>query len=116
MLQDCVLEGLDRYGWEPLAWVILPDHYHFLARGRRGEDLSRIEKWIHSRSAFLLRRDHGGPKGKVWWQYWDTLVRDEESLWTHCEYIHWNPVKHGHVEHPRDWPYSSLKQLRADDT
>ena len=25
----------------------------------------------------------------------------------HVDYIHWNPVKHGHVLHVADWPHSS---------
>ena len=26
------------------------------------------------------------------------------------DYIHWNPVKHGHVARVVDWPYSSIHQ------
>ena len=26
----------------------------------------------------------------------------------HMDYVHFNPVKHGHVAHPGDWPYSSF--------
>lgn len=24
----------------------------------------------------------------------------------HADYIHYNPVKHGHVSRPKDWPWS----------
>ena len=26
----------------------------------------------------------------------------------HVDYIHFNPVKHGHVTRAADWPYSSI--------
>lgn len=44
------------------------------------------------------------------WQhrYWEHLLRDEEDFRRHVEYIHYNPVKHGYVDAPRKWPYSSF--------
>jgi putative transposase len=46
------------------------------------------------------------------WQYryWEHLLRDEEDLIRHVEYVHYNPVKHGLVKHAIEWPYSSLRQ------
>jgi putative transposase len=32
----------------------------------------------------------------------------------HGEYIHYNPVKHGLVNSPADWEYSSFKQYVHD--
>ena len=29
------------------------------------------------------------------------------------DYIHFNPVKHGHVRRPVDWPYSSFDRYVA---
>ena len=28
----------------------------------------------------------------------------------HLDYIHYNPVKHGHVARPADWPYSTFRR------
>ena len=36
------------------------------------------------------------------------MVRDETDYRRHIEYIHFNPVKHGYVTAPVDWPYSSF--------
>ena len=36
------------------------------------------------------------------------MIRDEEDFARHVEYIHFNPVKHGLVRQPVEWPYSSL--------
>lgn len=44
------------------------------------------------------------------WQrrYWEHTLRDEDDWRRHMDYIHYNPVKHGHVKHVADWPYSSF--------
>ncbi|MEO0352915.1 MAG: transposase, partial [Cyanobacteria bacterium P01_A01_bin.15] len=44
------------------------------------------------------------------WQrrFWEHLIRDQQDFRNHVSYIHFNPVKHGFVDHPRDWPYSSV--------
>lgn len=50
------------------------------------------------------RNEHG-----VWQRrYWEHTVKDEDDFDRHFDYIHYNPVKHGHVECPQDWPYSSF--------
>ena len=44
------------------------------------------------------------------WQprYLEHTIRDEQDLEDHVNYIHYNPVKHGYVDHPGDWQWSSL--------
>src|SRR5262249_10323423 len=47
------------------------------------------------------------------WQrrYWEHVLRDENDLERHCDYIHYNPVKHGLVDWPRDWRYSRFHRF-----
>ncbi len=49
------------------------------------------------------------------WQrrYWEHVIRDERDLHRHLDYLHYNPVKHGHVERVIDWPYSSFHRYVA---
>ena len=44
------------------------------------------------------------------WQrrYWEHLIRDEVDFQRHVDYIHYNPVKHGYVDNPIDWQYSTI--------
>ncbi|WP_370685821.1 REP-associated tyrosine transposase, partial [Sulfuriferula thiophila] len=44
------------------------------------------------------------------WQrrYWEHTLRDELDYARHVDYIHINPVKHGHVNSVAEWPYSSF--------
>ena len=45
---------------------------------------------------------------RVWFQYVDRVVRDERDYFTHFNYIHQNPVKHGFVERMSDYKFSSI--------
>lgn len=44
------------------------------------------------------------------WQrrFWEHLIRDVQDYEKHLDYIHYNPVKHGHVKSPSQWPHSSI--------
>lgn len=39
------------------------------------------------------------------------MIRDEKDYSAHCDYIHYNPVKHGWAKSPRDWPYSTFHRF-----
>lgn len=47
------------------------------------------------------------------WQhrYWEHQIRDEQDFERHCDYIHYNPVKHGYVARVADWPHSSFHRF-----
>ena len=47
------------------------------------------------------------------WQprFWEHQIRDERDYEKHCDYVHWNPVKHGLVAHVCDWPHSSFHRF-----
>jgi putative transposase len=46
------------------------------------------------------------------WQrrFWEHVNRDERDYERHADYIHYNPVKNGHVERAADWPYSGFHE------
>lgn len=56
------------------------------------------------------RRERG-----IWQRrYWEHLIRDERDYQHHFDYIHYNPLKHGHVQRLMDWPYSSFHRAVAE--
>ncbi|MDZ7808904.1 MAG: hypothetical protein U5L11_00640 [Arhodomonas sp.] len=59
-----------------------------------------------------LSRHQRRPGERGIWQrrYWEHTICDPEDYRRHLDYIHYNPVRHGLVSHPRDWPYSSLER------
>jgi putative transposase len=49
------------------------------------------------------------------WQrrYWEHVIRDDNDLARHVDYIHFNPVKHGYVSRVADWPHSTFRRFVA---
>ena len=59
----------------------------------------------HLRSASKISKREKG----IWQRrYWEHAIRSEQDLARHVDYIHFNPVKHGHVTRASDWPHSSF--------
>ena len=77
----------------PLRWSLIKSGFSW--RLAKGERVSA------SRQA---KRERG-----IWQRrYWEHQIRDETDLARHVDYIHYNPVKHGWVTRPVDWPHSTL--------
>jgi putative transposase len=99
------------------AIVILPDHLHCIWTLSSGDaDFSTIWQYIKARFAALIppgerlseRRQKKGERGIWQRRFWEHVIRDERDYERHVDYIHYNPVKHGHVTRVADWPYSSF--------
>jgi putative transposase len=62
------------------------------------------------RSPVMTRRGERG----IWQRrYWEHTIRDDHDFAAHMDYTHFNPVKHGLVEHPAEWPHSSFRRCVA---
>ncbi len=95
-----------------LAYVVLPDHFHWLMRADNASgNFSVILHSIKRNFTFNYKAAHGISDSFSLWQarFWDHLIRDERDLERHFDYIHWNPVKHGYVQYPDEWPHSTYK-------
>lgn len=46
------------------------------------------------------------------WQkrFWEHHIRDEADFRAHVQYCWMNPVKHGLVSDPGDWPFTSYRR------
>ncbi|MCB2214207.1 transposase [bacterium] len=95
------------------AWVILDNHYHLLMCVKDSGKLAKFINHLNGRTSFQFNKIEGCKGRKVWYSYWDRLVRDETDYWTKFNYIHYNPVKHGYVADPADWEYSSYGKYFA---
>ena len=98
------------------AMVVLPDHVHCIWR-LPAEDDDYATRWrlIKHHVARGMEVQRTGRREKQVWQrrYWEHLIRDETDWRRHMDYIHYNPVKHGLVESPLDWEYSSFRKYVA---
>lgn len=102
-LLDAVREPITRI----FAWVILPNHYHFLAETEHPlEVISALGK-LHGRSSFRWNGEESQRGRQVWCNVAETAMKSERHFWASLNYVHHNPVKHGYVEQWQDWPFSS---------
>ncbi len=102
------------------AIVVLPDHLHAVWTLPE-DDADFALRWRLIKSAFSHRLPTGervsasraGKAERGIWQrrYWEHTLRDEGDFARHVDYIHFNPVKHGHVSRVRDWPHSSFHRM-----
>ena len=103
------------------ALVVLPDHLHTIWTLPPDDD-NFATRWRLIKSHFTRntteRPKENTPsrqrKGEqaIWQRrYWEHLIRDAPDFENHVEYIHYNPVKHGLVSAPIDWPHSSFHEF-----
>ena len=100
-----------------LAMVVLPEHLHAIWRLPAG-DTDYPRRWSLIKAGFsrrlykgeYIRASRQAKRERGIWQrrYWEHQIRDESDLVRHVDYIHFNPVKHGWVSRPADWPHSTL--------
>jgi putative transposase len=94
---------------KPEAWVIIRDHFHLIvSSGEKG-----ISKLIHDfKIRYSIRYRFRFGKGRIWQnRFWDHIIRDQDDLNRHIDYIHYNPVKHGLVGDPFLYEYSSIHEF-----
>jgi len=97
--------------------VVRPDHLHCLWT-LPSDDVDYSTRWRLIKAMFARqipagerlskRREFRGERGIRQRRFWAHAIRQEADIVRHVDYIHFNPVKHGHVEHAADWPYSSF--------
>lgn len=109
------------------AFVLLPDHLHCIWTFPKG-DTDYSKRWGMIKKEFtkqvrndierLLGEDHltesriKHREAGIWQRrFWEHLIRDQNDFNRHCDYIHYNPVKHGLVSQPSEWAYSSFHRF-----
>lgn len=131
LLEDAVLTAFrqaiaaarDKYPFENHAWVVMPEHMHFVIRTHHIE-LGRFIGFFKSHMTRQLpqfssknyclndkykwrRRTQ---RGMLWhlgfYEHWVADQADYERCVKYCLY---NPVKHGYVATAWDWPHSTLR-------
>jgi putative transposase len=103
------------------AVVIMPDHVHTVWR-LPDDDADYPLRWRKIKhfvsvgmAAGAVRASLSRRREKGVWQrrYWEHAIRDEADWQRHVDYVHFNPVKHGYVNRPGEWPYSSFHRALA---
>jgi len=100
-----------------LAYCILPDHVHLLMQ--LPEDKSNYSYQIREIKRLVtldMQKELDQKSLKIWQdRFWEHTMGDENDLERHLDYIHFNPVKHGYVDDPLAWPWSSYSETASSD-
>ncbi|MGI8786884.1 MAG: REP-associated tyrosine transposase [Pyrinomonadaceae bacterium] len=105
-VQESLLH-FDAVRYKLIAWVVMPNHTHFLIKPINSNSLSEIMKKFKSFTAHeankILRRS-----GQFWQEdYFDRYIRNREHFENTIDYIENNPVKAGLCKRRSDWRFSS---------
>ena len=105
------------------AWVVLPDHMHFVwtlpendadFSTRIGAIKARFSMGLEARNqrtSHILRREKG-----IWQRrFYEHHIRNAAEYQAYVRYCWINPVKHGLVQRPEDWPFTSYNRTKHGD-
>ena len=94
-----------KWSWFIVIAIIKPENI---------ENYPQIIGYIKSTFTKIFGLKHSINKNResnIWQRrYWEHTITDEEDLYKHIDYIHYNSVKHYQI-FPKDWDYSSFKQF-----
>ena len=120
-LRESVDEVRQKLPFSIDAWVLLPEHLHCIwTLPKETSDFSL--RWGLIKSGFskqvrdIFHIDELMNVSKIKhaestiWQrrFWEHQIRNEDEYQAYMDYIHYNPVKHGHVDKVVDWPHSTF--------
>ncbi len=113
ILRNAFRKVKSSYPFRMDAIVILPDHLHCIWRlPEMDADYSSRWREIKKAVSRKIHPESNERNERLVWQrrFWEHVIRDQDDWLRHMDYIHYNPVKHGRVKSPKDWPWSSFSR------
>jgi len=102
------------------AIVVMPDHVHMIITPRNVEEYPHIIRTVkqyfskHCPQSYYKHLYQSWSRNKkgylpVWQKrYYEHTIRNEKDMFEKIQYMYHNPVKHGYVDEPNQWRYSSF--------
>jgi len=92
------------------AYAFMPDHFHLLLYIPETTNISALLHSIQRNFTVNYKKAHDITAPTHLWQrgFWDHVIRNDADYANHLNYIHYNPVKHGYVTRPLDYPHTSF--------
>lgn len=109
----------NKYKFEIIAITVMNNHCHVILFAKNQNEIPKIIRELKYNFSINVSKEFTckeltesavkrGEKGVWQRRYYDHIIRDEEDLYRHIDYIHYNSVKHYGVA-PKNWNYSSFK-------
>ncbi|EOC99936.1 hypothetical protein L21TH_2023 [Caldisalinibacter kiritimatiensis] len=128
--KDILLDSLyyynKKYSYDLVAYVIMPEHIHFILKGNNEEKLHQYMREFKTYTSKQILKElikenknnilnvfaskaNGKAKYAVWMQRYRSIpVYNEKVLKQKIDYIHRNPLRRGLVDDVRSYKYSSF--------
>ncbi|MDJ0706970.1 MAG: transposase [Leptolyngbyaceae cyanobacterium MO_188.B28] len=123
-LREAIAHIRIKYPFSIEAFVLLPEHFHGVwTLPPRDQNFSvrlrLIKTYVTKRYGQTLGINRAVSRscqkrgaGNLWQRRcWEHLIRDQRDFALHCDYIHYNPVRHGLCGTSHDWPFSSIHRF-----
>jgi putative transposase len=109
IFKKVIMEVQSTHPFNVDAWVLLPEHLHCIwTLPERDMDFSK--RWGLIKAKFS-KESKWHRTNSVWQnRFWEHLIRNDQDFQRHLDYIHYNPVKHGLVNGPIEYPWGSFQQ------
>jgi putative transposase len=112
ILIDEWISAHEQHGWAIGRYVIMPDHVHFFCRPER--DAKRLSEFVGNWKSYTSRktnaqgRPRSTPAVTTLWQreFFDHVLRSNESYTEKWHYVFENPVRAGLVSSSDEWKYA----------
>ncbi len=119
LLRQSFKYAMSRYSFELYGIVVLDNHLHFILKLNDINTFPKIIRdikyyfSIHTSTRYDISKSKLKKGEKGIWQrrFYDHVIRDENDLYKHLDYIHFNPIKHQYVNKTKEFPYSSFKKF-----
>ena len=111
---ESTLLRFDGERYDLLAWVVMPNHVHLLARMA---DNASLPKVVHSWKSYTAHEANRtlGRTGPFWYrEFYDRYIRDETHYHNVLRYIEHNPVKARLCARAEEFAYGSARRRVVD--
>ena len=103
-----LLRHCEYYRARLAAYCLMPNHYHLVMVGERGDSVERaVGCTAQAFAAFRHRRE--GVTGHLWERRYGSKLLDEVDYWAALCSVERSPVEAGLVGRAWDWPWSSAR-------
>jgi putative transposase len=103
-------EAHERYPVEIMAYCVMPNHWHFVVRPTRDDQLTDFFRWLaHTHTMRWHAHYHTAGTGHLYQGRFKTFpVADDEHFYSVVRYVERNALRAGLVDEAGAWRWSSL--------
>ncbi|MEO8664821.1 MAG: transposase [Ignavibacteria bacterium] len=112
--ENILLKELSKFKCDSLIHLFMPDHVHLILRGKNeSSDVIKTVDMFKQETGFWFYKN----LNKIKWQkdYHDHIIRNDEDLKKHINYVLYNPIRAGICEHWKEYKFKGSTVYNFDD-